>query len=173
MLTDDKEDEDVDSIYRSSNGPYYDDLKLGEEIIHSDGRTITDSDNIWFTLFTCNNNPVHYNLDYAKKNFGNPPFNGRLVVNSLLVVSIVIGLSVRDTSRNGIMLEIQDCKVTNPTFAGDTLYSKSEVISKRESKSHPNMGIVTVKTTGFNQNNVQVVECQRTFMLRKRDLNWK
>ncbi len=156
-----------------AEGPFFEDLKVGQKIFHSDGRTITDTDNIWFSLLTCNNNPIHVNQAYAEKNFANPPFNGRLVVNSLLVLSVVLGLSVKDTSRNGIMLEIQSCKILKPTFAGDTLYSKSEVVEKRESKSHPNMGIISVKTIGFNQNKVQVLEFHRTFMLRKNGMKWK
>ncbi|MDG6994900.1 MAG: MaoC family dehydratase [Nitrososphaerota archaeon] len=157
----------------SQDGPFYEDLEVGQKINHQDGRTITETDNIWFSLLSCNNNPVHTNQDYTQKNFAKAPFEGRMVVNSLLVLSVVIGLSVKDTSKNGIMLEIQSCKLTNPTFAGDTLYSRSEVISKRESKTHPNMGIISVKTIGYNQKNIQVLELQRAFMIRKNGKTWQ
>src|SRR5438132_1053021 len=113
---------------------------------HTKGRTLTDVDNIWFTLLTCNSNPIHFNKDYAERNFAEPPFLGRLVVNALLVLSIVLGITVEDTSKNGIMLTLTDCKILKPTFAGDTLYAKSQVLDRRESESHPTMGIVTIKT---------------------------
>jgi len=154
-------------------GPFYEDFKVGDVLNHSVGRTITDTDNIWFTLITCNTNQIHFNKEFTEKNFSNPPFDGRLVVNSLLVLSIVLGLSVSDTSRNGIMLGMTDWKVTRPTFAGDTIHAKSEVTAKRESNSHPSMGIVTVRTTGFKQNDTPVMEFERSFMVMKSDQKWK
>ena len=154
-------------------GPFYEDFKVGEILHHSGGRTITDTDNIWFTLLTCNTNQIHYNKEYVEKYFSNPPFDGRMVVNSMLVLSIVLGLSVDDTSKNGIMLGMSEWKVTNPTFAGDTIHAESEVIAKRESKTHPSMGIVTVKTKGFKQKNTLVMEFERSFMVRKLNAEWK
>jgi itaconyl-CoA hydratase len=163
----------VELGYSISEGPFYEDLVEGQVLKHSQGRTITDTDNIWFTLLTCNANQIHFNRDYAEKNFSNPPFNGKLVVNSLLVLSIVVGLSVVDVSRTGIMLGITDWKITNPTFAGDTLYAESQILEKRESGSHPNMGIVTLRTKGFKQGGVQVMEFKRTVMIRKRGKPWQ
>ena len=157
----------------TEEGPFYEDFKVGEILKHSGGRTITDTDNIWFTLITCNSNQIHYNKEYVQKNFSNPPFDGRLVVNSLLVLSIVFGLSVGDTSRNGIMLGMTNWKVVRPTFAGDTIHSRSEVTTKRESKSHPSMGIVTVRTRGFKQNDELIMEFERSFMVRKSNQSWK
>src|SRR5579864_2744585 len=113
-----------------TDGPFYEDFKVGDIFVHSGGRTITDTDNIWFTLITCNTNQIHYNKEYVEKNFSDPPFDGRLVVNSLLVLSIVLGLSVSDTSKNGIMLGMTNWKITGPTFAGDTIHAKSEVTAK-------------------------------------------
>ena len=149
------------------SGPFYEDFKVGIVIRHPGGRTITDTDNIWFTLITCNTNQIHYNEEYTKRYFSNPPFDGRLVVNSFLVLSIMTGLSTESTSANGIMLGMKDWKVHNPTFAGDTITAESEVISKRESKSHPSMGIVTVKTRAHNQKGTIIMECERSFMTRK------
>ena len=146
---------------------------MGQILRHPSGRTITDTDNIWFTLLTCNTNQIHFNKEYAAKNFANPPFNGRLVVNSLLTFSLVLGLSVDDTSKNGIMLGMTDWKAVNPVFAGDTIYSESEVVDKRESKRHPNMGLVTIKTRGFKQDGAPVIEFKRTFMVRKSQKEWK
>jgi itaconyl-CoA hydratase len=154
------------------DGPYYEDFEVGKKIRHPQGRSITDTDNIWFSLLTCNSNQIHYNMDYAQKNFAAAPFNGKLVVNSLLVFSIALGLSVEDTSRNGIMLGITNVAIENPTFAGDTLYAETEIVEKRESASHTTMGIVKVKTRGFNQSGTTVVEFERTFMVRKRGEKW-
>jgi itaconyl-CoA hydratase len=154
-------------------GPFYEDFKIGDVLNHSGGRTITDADNIWFSLLTCNTNQIHINKEYAEENFSNAPFNGRLVVNSLLILSTVLGLSVNDTSKNGIMLGMANWKVLQPTFAGDTIHSSSEVISKRKSKSHPSMGIVTVKTRGFKQKDSLIMEFERSFMVRKRNEKWK
>ena len=145
----------------------------GATLRHYGGRTITEADNIWFSLLTCNTNPIHIDMEYAKEYFSDPPFNGRLVVNSFLVLSTVIGLSVNETSKNGIMLGMSNMTVTNPTFAGDTIRAESEVIGKRESNSHPSMGLVTVRTKGFKQGNIEVMKFERTFMVRKRHAKWK
>jgi len=157
----------------SEEGPFYEDFEVGQVLNHCEGRTITDTDNIWFTLLTCNSNQIHYNAEYTKANFSDPPFDGRLIVNSLFILSIVIGLSTRDTSRNGIMLGMTNWKVTHPTFAGDTIHARSEITGKRESVSHPSMGIVIVKTQGFKQGNIQIMEFERSFMVRKQDKKWK
>jgi itaconyl-CoA hydratase len=154
-------------------GPFYEDFAVEQVLKHYGGRTITDADNIWFTLLTCNTNQVHYNKEYAERYFSNPPFDGRLVVNSFFILSIVTGLSTSDTSRNGIMLGMKEWKVIKPTFAGDTIRSESIVLSKRESESHPSMGIVTIKTTGYKQGNIPIMELERSFMVRKRNSNWR
>jgi itaconyl-CoA hydratase len=165
----------VSKTHDSNNlqdGPFYEDFVVGRKTRHPQGRSITDADNIWFSLLTCNSNQIHYNMDYAQKNFAAPPFNGKLVANSLLVFSIALGLSVEDTSKNGIMLGVTNLTIKNPTFAGDTIYSETEIIEKRESASHPTMGIVKVKTRGFNQRDTTVVEFERTFMVRKNGEKW-
>ncbi|MDG6907759.1 MAG: MaoC family dehydratase [Nitrososphaerota archaeon] len=155
------------------DGPFYEDFTEGAKLQHCGGRTTTDADNIWFSLLTCNTNPIHINKEYAEANFSEPPFDGRLVVNSFLVLSTVIGLSVNETSKNGIMLGMSNLTVTNPTFAGDTISAESEVIGKRESNSHPSMGLVTVRTKGFKQGSVEVMKFERTFMVRRRHAKWK
>jgi itaconyl-CoA hydratase len=111
--------------------------------------------------------------EFAKKNFSNPPFKGRLVVNSLLILSIVLGLSVESTSRNGIMLGIKEWTVTAPVFAGDTITAETEVLTKRVSRSHSTSGIVTVRTKGFKQNRTKVMEFVRSFMVLKTGKKWK
>ncbi|MDA4130024.1 MAG: MaoC family dehydratase [Thaumarchaeota archaeon] len=155
------------------SGRFFEDFETGQFLKHELGRTITDNDNISFTLMTCNSNPIHFNQDYCEKNFPGPPFNGRMLVNAALIFAVVAGLSVADTSKNGVMLGMTDLKVTNPVFAGDTLYSESSILSKRESKSREGMGIVTIKTRGYKQDGTTVMEFERTFLTRKRGQVWK
>lgn len=146
-------------------GRFYEDFEVGDRYIHPGGRTITETDNIWFTLLTNNTHPVHYDSNYAAKTeFGKP------LVNSTLTLAIVAGMSVPDTSQNAVAnLGWTDIKLTAPVFAGDTLYADSVVLSKRESKSRPNAGIVTVKTRGYKQDGTVVLEYIRSFLVYKRD----
>jgi itaconyl-CoA hydratase len=153
-------------------GPFFEDFEVGQRIKHGLGRTMTDVDNIWFTLLTCNTNQIHFNTDYTKRYFAKPPFKGRLAVNAYFVLSTVVGLSISDTSRNGIMLGQKDFRMLNPVFAGDTLYSETTVVSKRPSESHKDMGIVELKTEGFNQDRVKVTQVERTVMVRKKGRKW-
>jgi acyl dehydratase len=157
----------------TESGPFFEDLRVGQKIVHKTGRTITDSDNIWFTLLTCNPNQIHFNRDYTEKNYSSPPFNGNLVVNSALTYSVVLGLTVADTSINGFMLGLQNMKMPNPVFAGDTLYAESEITSVRKSESHETMGIVSMRTKGVNQKRETVIEFERTFMIPLRGRTWK
>jgi acyl dehydratase len=131
---------------------------------HPVGRTILGADNTWFTLMTMNTNPVHFDYNYsAKTEFGKP------LVNSCLTLSILTGESVIDLTQNVFAnLGWDEVRMPNPVFEGDTIYSKSEVLETRESKSRPNVGIVRVKTTGYNQNGAVVMEFKRTFMVYKR-----
>ncbi|KJE49981.1 MULTISPECIES: MaoC family dehydratase [Acidiplasma] len=151
---------------------YYDDINVGDRYSSSVGRTITDMDNIWFTLLTNNNNQIHFNADYTKKYYPGEPFNGRLVVNGMLTIAVVVGLVVEYTSKNGFMLGIDGVKYMHPVFAGDTLYASAEVIEKRESRSKKGFGIIKIKTTGYNQNSEEVIEFTRTFMIPKKESKW-
>jgi itaconyl-CoA hydratase len=151
----------------TSDGPFFEDFHVGDVIHHPMGRTITETDNTWFTLLTCNTNQVHFNQDYAEKTFPEPPFHGRLLVDAMLTLAIVVGLSVEQTSKNEIMLGLTDLKVPNPTFPGDTVYSESTVLNVRSSKSRPKFGIVEISTRGFKPDGTAVVEFRRTIMIRK------
>lgn len=143
-------------------GPLFEDFSVGQRIVHG-GRTITQTDNIWLTLLTCNNNPIHFDDRYAAQTeFGRP------VVNSALTIALATGLTVNELSRNGVNLGWKDVRLSHPLFAGDTLWCKTEILECRESRSRPTMGIVTVRTTGLNQNDDEVITFERSFLVQKR-----
>jgi len=130
--------------YRESFGRYYDDFVVGDVYEHRPGRTITESDNTWFTLLTMNTHPLHFDKEYAAKSEFKRP-----LVNSCLTLSMVVGMSVSDISQKAIgNLGWNDIKLTAPVFVGDTIYAESEVLAKRESASRPGQGLVTVRTIG-------------------------
>jgi len=145
-------------------GRVYEDFEIGDIYDHPLGRTILAADNTWFTLLTQNTNPVHFDYVYA----ANTEFK-RPLVNSCLVLALVTGQSVVDLSQNAMAnLGWDEVRLPHPVFEGDTIYSRSEVLDKRESKSRPNVGIVNVKTSGFNQDGAVVIQYRRTFMIYKR-----
>lgn len=150
--------------YRESYGRYLEDFKVGDVYEHRPGRTISEADNTWFTLLTMNQHPLHFDAEYAAKSeFGKP------LVNSCLTLSIVAGMSVSDVSQKTIAnLGWDKVKMPAPVFNGDTLYAESEVLHVRESQSRPTQGIVTVKTTGKNQDGVEVISFERTMLIPKR-----
>ncbi len=146
-------------------GRVYEDFEVGDIYRHPVGRTVIDADNIWFTLLTQNNNPIHFDSAYAAKTeFGKP------LVDSTFTLALVTGQSIIDLGLN-VMANLgwDEVRLPAPVFEGDTIYSQSEVLATRESKSRPNVGIVTVKTIGFNQDGTVVIEFKRTFMVYRRD----
>jgi len=150
--------------YRASYGRYLEDFNVGDIYEHRPGRTITETDNIHFSLMTMNAHPMHCDAAYAAKS----EF-GRLLVNSGLSLAIVLGMTVNDVSGKAIAnLGWKEIKLTAPVFCGDTLYAESEVLEKRESKSRPTQGIVTVQTRAFNQDGTQVMEFVRSALIPKR-----
>ena len=143
-------------------GRYFEDFKVGDIYRSRLGRTITDADNIWFTLITNNSNQIHFNSEYAKQTeFGRP------LVNSALTLSIVAGLGVIDVSENGFALGWDSITLPNPVFAGDTLYVQQEVVEVRESRSRPTSGIVKVRTLGIKQDGAIVIDYARSVMVWK------
>lgn len=150
--------------YRESYGRYLEDFKVGDVYEHRPGRTVTENDNIWFTLLTMNQHPLHFDQEYARHSeFGQP------LVNSCLTLAIVAGMSVSDVSQKTIAnLGWDKVKMPAPVFNGDTLYAESEVLAVRESKSRPTQGIVTIKTTGFKQGSVEVISFERNMLIPKR-----
>lgn len=145
------------------DGRCYEDFEQGMVIKHAIGRTITSTDNTWFTLLTNNSNPIHFDHHYsAQTEFGQP------LVNSTLTLAVIVGLTVADVSRFAVNLGWQYVEIPAPVFEGDTLYAQTEVLSTRESKSRPHMGIVEIKTTGFNQDGTVVLTFQRAILVFKK-----
>jgi itaconyl-CoA hydratase len=152
------------SIKQGWTGRVYEDFDVGDVYPHPLGRTILAADNIWFTLLTQNTNPIHFDAVYAAKT----EF-GRRLVDSTFTLALVTGQSVTDISQNALAnLGWEDVRLPNPVFEGDTIYSRSEVLDKRESASRPSVGIVRFKTVGFNQEGVIVIEFTRAVMVYKR-----
>ena len=144
-------------------GRCYEDFEVGMVIKHPIGRTITSTDNTWFTLLTNNSNPIHFDHHYASQT----EF-GQVLVNSTFTLAVVLGLAVADVSRYAVNLGWQEVSLPAPVFEGDTLYAQTEILSCRESKSRPHMGIVEVKTTGFKQDGTVVLTFRRSIMVFKR-----
>ncbi|RYY82069.1 MAG: MaoC family dehydratase [Comamonadaceae bacterium] len=150
--------------YRASYGRYLEDFEVGDVYEHRPGRTITEADNIHFSLLTMNAHPMHCDANFAAKS----EF-GQLLVNSGLSLAIVLGMTVNDVSGKAIAnLGWNEIKLTAPVFCGDTLYAESEVLEVRESKSRPTQGIVTTRTRGFKQDGTMVMEFVRMSLIPKR-----
>jgi itaconyl-CoA hydratase len=150
--------------YRETSGLYYEDFEIGDIFEHRPGRTITDVDNIWMTLLTLNVQPVHFDLAYASKTEWK-----KLLVDSTFTLALLTGMSVRTVSAKVVAnLGWDKVKATHPVFAGDTLYAESTILSKRESKSRPTQGIVTVSTRGVNQDGKEVMSFERAMLIYKR-----
>ncbi|MEU1747322.1 MaoC family dehydratase [Micromonospora arida] len=145
-------------------GRFFEDFEIGDVYQHPLGRTVTETDNTWFTLLTMNTNEMHFNAEYAARSeFGKP------LVVSTLTVAIAVGQSVTDLTQNAFAnLGWDEIRMTHPVFAGDTLYSESLVLEKRSSASRPHAGIVTVRTRTLNQHGDEVCSFKRTFYVYRR-----
>jgi itaconyl-CoA hydratase len=145
-------------------GRSFEDFEVGDVYRHPLGRTITQADNIWFSLLTQNTAPVHFDQHYAAQTEFKRP-----LVNSCLTLALVTGQSVTDVSQRVFAnLGWDEVRLPAPVFEGDTIYSQSEVLSKRESASRQEIGLVTVRTTGMNQDGAAVITFTRTLMVYKR-----
>lgn len=152
------------AVKQGWTGRVFEDFTVGDVYQHPLGRTVIDADNIWFSCMTMNTNPIHVDGEYASRT----QF-GRRLMNSCFTLALVTGQSVTDLTQNAVAnLGWDDVRLPNPLFEGDTVYSSSEVLEARESKSRPTVGIVRVRTTGVNQTGVTVIEFLRTFMVYKR-----
>ncbi|MDG2320136.1 MAG: MaoC family dehydratase [Rhodospirillaceae bacterium] len=154
-----------ESRYRERGGRYFEDFEVGDIYEHRPGRTVTLTDNIWFTNLTMNTHPIHFDAEYAKHTeFGQP------LIVSTLTLAIITGMSVSDISQKAVAnLGWTDILLPHPVYADDTIYAESEVLSKRPSKSRPGQGIVTVKTLGFNQKKDVICSYERTILVMGRD----
>lgn len=152
------------AIKEGWRGRFYEDLEVGDIYRHPLGRTVLATDNVWFTLLTQNTAPIHFDRHYASQTeFGKP------LVDSTFTLALVTGQSVTDISQNVVAnLGWDEVRLPNPVYEGDTIYSQSEVLTKRASASRPNTGIVTVQTTGYNQDARIVITFRRTIMVYKR-----
>jgi len=145
-------------------GRVFEDFSVGDVYRHPLGRTVIAADNVWFTLLSQNVNKIHFDYAYAEKTeFGKP------LVDSTFTLALVTGQSTMDLSVN-VMANLgwDEVRLPAPVFEGDTIYSESEVLETRESKSRTNVGIVTVQTCGFKQDGTVVITFKRTFMVYKK-----
>ncbi len=143
------------------SGRFFEDFVVGDVYRHPLGRTITSAENAWLTNLTLNTNPMHFDHHYASQTeFGRP------LVNSCLTLALVTGLSVSDISQNAMAnLGWDEVRLPAPVFEGDTIYAESQTLETRPSESRPGVGIVRVRTRGFNQHGTTVIEFTRTVMV--------
>ncbi len=152
------------AIKRIEHGHYFEDFAPGQVYRHHWGRTITDGDNSLFTTLTMNFNPIYFNAEHAR-DLG---YDG-VVVNAMLVLNVVFGLTVEDLSERALAhLGYANVRFGAPVYPGDTLYAESTVLETRESRSSPDRGIVHVKTVGRNQRGEMVVEYERKILIKQR-----
>lgn len=145
-------------------GRYFEDFTVGDIYQHALGRTVTTTDNLWFSLLTQNSAPIHVDHYYAAQTtFGRP------LVDSTFTLALGTGQSVSDVSQNVFAnLGWDEVRLPHPVYEGDTIYSQSEVLEARASRSRPDVGIVSVRTTGYNQDGVVVITFRRTLLVYKR-----
>jgi len=146
-------------------GKYYEDLQVGNRILHAQGRTVTEMDNVLFTILTMNTQPLHLNEDFA----AHTDF-GQRIINGIYTLGLVVGLSVNELTEGTILANLGYEKIVhpNPVFHGDTIYVESEILEKRESRSRPDCGIVRLKHIGKKPDGTIVIEVKRTVMFLKR-----
>ncbi len=149
----------------SNLGLYYEDFIIGNEICHSLSKTIFESDNNFFSLLTMNHHPIHTNVDYALKNQ-----HGRILVVGTLVFSLAVGITVPDISGKAIAnLEYEEIKHLSPVFLNDTIYVRSKILDKRESKTKVDRGIIYVESIAYNQHGVNVLSFKRKVLIKKKN----
>ena len=150
--------------FRETRGLSFEDFKVGDIYEHWPGRTVTETDNVWFTNLTMNTHPIHFDANFA----ASTEF-GRILVNSTLTLALVAGMCVSSTSQNAVAnLGFDKVEVPAPVFVGDTLYAETEVLAKRKSRSRPNAGIVSVRHSGQNQRGEPVMHITRSFLVAVR-----
>jgi itaconyl-CoA hydratase len=138
----------------------YAELEVGAVYRSRFGRTVLEADNVWFTLLTLNTNPIHFDAHYAAQTEWEKP-----LVDSTFTLALVTGLSVVDVSERAVNLGWREVRLPAPVFAGDTIRAETEILEKRESKSRPGFGVVTVRTRGLNQRDEVVIDFERTVLV--------
>jgi acyl dehydratase len=155
------------TVHEAQLGRFLEDFAVGDVFQHPFGRTISEADCTWFTLLTCNTNQNHFNAHLSQQN---PITGGRIIVNSGLTIALVLGLSVIDMSQNAVAnLSIDELRLTHPVYVGDTIYAESIVLGLRRSESRPDVGIVTMRTRGLNQDGDAVMTWVRSVMVPTRE----
>lgn len=153
-------------MQQSVLGLYYEDFIVGDEIKHSLSKTIFESDNNFFSLLTMNHHPVHTNIDYAAKNQ-----HGQILVVGTLVFSLTVGITVPDISGKAIAnLGYEEVKHLNPVFLNDTIYVRTKILDKRESKTKHDRGIIYVESVAYNQRGEDVLSFKRHVLVKKRNI---
>lgn len=153
-----------DHVKSGWRGRFFEDFSVGDVFKHTLGRTVTATDNSWFTLLTQNTAPLHFDVNYASHTEFKRP-----LVNSAFTIALVTGQTVADVSQNVFAnLGWDEVRLPHPLFEGDTVYSESEVLGLRESKSRPEVGVVTVKTLGYNQHGDIVISFRRSLLVYRR-----
>ena len=153
------------SAERSVSGRWFEDLAVGTIVRHGITRTVTESDNVLFTVMTMNPQPLHLDHEFAAASeFGKP------LVNSLFTLSLIVGLSVYDLTLGTTIanLGFEDVHFPKPVFAGDTIHVESEVVAARASASRPEAGVVTFEHRGYNQRDELVARCRRHALMHRR-----
>ncbi len=142
----------------------YEDFAVGDVYRSAVGRTVTETDNLLFTMLAMNTNELHFNEEAARATEWGKP-----LVNSTFTLALVLGLSVRDTTEaGGVNLGWTEIRLPHPVFVGDTIRSETEVLSVRESASRPHQGIVGVRTRGLSQHDEVVCDFERSFLIPRR-----
>lgn len=146
-------------------GLYFEDFDVGMQFHHHRGRTVTEMDNVLFNALTMNDQPLHINEDFAAKTA-----YGQRIVNGIFTLGLVVGLTVADLTDGTIIANLGYDRVVHPhpVFHGDTVYAETEVLEKRESRSKPDQGIIRLKHIGRNQNQIVVIEVERSVLFMKR-----
>ena len=154
----------MDHDGREAFGSWYDDYTVGDIYKHWPGRTVNEYDDTLFSMITMNHAPLHIDEHYMSGS----QFGQRLV-NGLFVISLVVGMTVREISGKAIAnLEYETIKHLGPTFHGDTIYAETEILEKRESKSKNDRGILYVETRAWNQRDETILTLRRRVMIPKR-----
>jgi acyl dehydratase len=147
-------------------GKYFEELEIGAVYQHQPSRTVTETDNLLFTALTMNPQPLHLDAEFAKTTQ-----HGKVLVNSIFTLGLVVGLSVGDTTLGTTIgnLGFDETTFPNPVFIGDTITARTTVIEKRESRTKPDRGVVIFEHEGLNQRGETVVRCRRGAMMMRRE----